>query len=120
MAFLVARRRRYGVAATSRASSGRGSGWSADSFATSIRLHLDRDAVRMDKVREPTLQPFEWGDDMDFAGISDTGVIGDPTQASAEAGARIWELCVRGGVRLTSLLLDGHSDQVRQTWHFLP
>jgi len=95
-------------------------GGHADSFATSIRLHLDRDAVRMDKLREPTLQPFEWGDDMDFAAISDTGVIGDPTQASAEAGARIWEMCVREGVRLTRLLLEGRSDQVRQTWHFLP
>ena len=95
-------------------------GGHADSFATSIRLHLDRDAVRMDKVREPTLQPFEWSDDMDFASISDTGVIGDPTQASAEAGARIWEMCVREGVHLTRLLAEGRAGEVRQTWHFLP
>ena len=95
-------------------------GGHADSFATSIRLHLDRKAVRMDKVREPTLQPFEWDDDMDFASISDTGVIGDPTQASAEAGARIWELCVREGAGLTRLLAEGRAGEVRQTWHFLP
>jgi len=95
-------------------------GGHADSFATSIRLHLDGDAVRMDKVREPTLQPFEWSDVMDFALISDTGVIGDPTQASVEAGARIWELCVREGVGLSRLLAEGPAGEVRQTWHFLP
>jgi creatinine amidohydrolase len=95
-------------------------GGHADSFATSIRLHLNRDAVRMDKVREPTLRPFEWSDAMDFASISDTGVIGDPTQASEEAGARIWEMCVREGAELTMDLLEGRAGQVRQTWHFLP
>jgi len=95
-------------------------GGHADSFATSIRLHLDGDAIRRDKVREPMLQPFEWGDDMDFASISDTGVIGDPTQASAETGARIWELCVREGVGLTKLLVEGRSEEVRQRWRFLP
>jgi creatinine amidohydrolase len=95
-------------------------GGHADSFATSIRLHLNRDAVRMEKVRMPTLQPFEWSDDLDFASISNTGVLGDPTQASAEAGATIWELCVREGAELTRFLLEGRADQVRQTWHFLP
>jgi creatinine amidohydrolase len=95
-------------------------GGHADSFATSIRQYLDEAGVRSDKVRAPTLQPFDWGDDLDFSAISDTGVIGDPAQASAEAGARIWELCVREGVHLTTLLLGGRVDQVRQTWHFLP
>jgi creatinine amidohydrolase len=95
-------------------------GGHADSFATSIRLHLDGDAVRMNKVRKPTLKPFVWDDDMDFALISDTGVIGDPTQASAESGARIWELCVREGVNLTRLLVEGRPEEVRQRWHFLP
>lgn len=95
-------------------------GGHADSFATSIRLYLDREAVRTDRVRMPTLQPFDWGDDLDFASISDTGVVGDPTQASAEAGARIWELCVGEGVDLTKLLVEGRADQVRQEWHFRP
>ena len=95
-------------------------GGHADSFATSIRLCLNAEAVRTDKVRLPSLQPFEWDQDMDFAAISDTGVIGDPTQAGAEAGARIWEMCVREGVEITRLLVDGQADQVRQDWHFLP
>ena len=95
-------------------------GGHADSFATSIRLCLDKDAVRADRVRMPALRPFEWGRDMDFSSVSDTGVVGDPTQGSAEAGARIWELCVREGVLLTRLLLEGRAGQVRQTWHFLP
>jgi creatinine amidohydrolase len=95
-------------------------GGHADSFATSIRLHLSREDVRLDKVRMPTLQSFEWSRDMDFASISDTGVVGDPTQASAEAGASIWEQCVGEGVEVTLRLLEGRGDQVRQTWHFLP
>ncbi len=95
-------------------------GGHADSFATSIRLHLDRDGVRLDKVRMPTLRPFEWSDNLNFSAISDTGVIGDPTQASAEAGAKIWELCVREGVQLTRFLLESRGDEVRQKWHFLP
>ena len=95
-------------------------GGHADSFATSIRLHLSREDVRLDKLRMPTLQPFEWSDDMDFASISNTGVLGDPIQASAQAGATIWELCVREGAELTRFLLEGRADQVRQTWHFLP
>ncbi len=95
-------------------------GGHADSFATSIRLYLNKDAVRLDKVRMPALQPFEWRRDIDFSAVSDTGVVGDPTRASAEAGARIWELCVREGAYITGLLLEGRVDQVRQKWHFLP
>lgn len=95
-------------------------GGHADSFATSIRLHLDAEAVRTDKIRMPQLQPLEWADGLDFSAVSDTGVIGDPTQASAEAGARIWDLCVLEGVQLTRLLPDGRPDQVRQKWHFQP
>jgi creatinine amidohydrolase len=93
-------------------------GGHADSIATSIRLHLGGKDVRLEKVRMPGLRRFEWGDDVDFAAISDTGVVGDPTQASAEVGARIWELCVSEGAELTRLLLEGRADRVRQTWHF--
>ena len=32
--------------------------------------------------------------DLDFANYSSTGVIGDPTHASAELGARLWEVVV--------------------------
>ncbi len=93
-------------------------GGHADSFATSIRLHLSEEDVHLDRIRMPALRPFEWDDDLDFSSVSDTGVVGDPTQASAQAGAKIWELCVSEGVELTRLLLEGRADQVRQTWHF--
>jgi creatinine amidohydrolase len=93
-------------------------GGHADSLATSIRLHLSEQDVRLDKIRVPGLRPFGWDDDLDFASISDTGVIGDPTQASARSGAKIWELCVSEGAELTRLLLEGRADRVRQTWHF--
>jgi creatinine amidohydrolase len=95
-------------------------GGHADSLATSIRLHLDKDGVRLEKVRMPALQPFDWHRDIDFSAVSDTGVVGDPTHASAEAGAKVWKLCVREGVYLTTLLLGGRADHVKQKWHFLP
>ena len=95
-------------------------GGHADSFATSLRLNLDRTSVREDRIRMPKLEPIEWSENMDFAAISDTGVIGDPTQASAEVGAKLWELIVQGGAEATEKLAAGRADQVRQRWHHLP
>ena len=38
---------------------------------------------------------MDWEDpELDFANYSSTGVIGDPTHASAELGARLWEAVV--------------------------
>ncbi len=76
-------------------------GGHADSFATSLRLHLDRTSVREDLIRMPKLEPIEWSENMDFSAISDTGVIGDPTQASADVGAKLWELIIEGGAEAT-------------------
>ncbi|MGH2585093.1 MAG: hypothetical protein ACRDJE_09270, partial [Dehalococcoidia bacterium] len=61
--------------------------------------------------------PFAWSRDMDFAAVSDTGVIGDPTQASEAAGARIWDLVVAEGARIVVALLDNSQAAVRQEWH---
>jgi creatinine amidohydrolase len=67
-------------------------GGHADSFATSIALHLRPESVRRDRIVNPHHPPVDWGDpDLDFARYSATGVIGDPTHASAELGARLWE-----------------------------
>jgi creatinine amidohydrolase len=71
-------------------------GGHADSFATSIALHLRPGAVRMGEIRNPHSQPVPWDDpDLDLARYSSTGVIGDPTQASADLGARLWEAVVQ-------------------------
>ena len=70
-------------------------GGHADSFTTSIVLHLRPDAVRKHEIVNPAHPPVDWQDpDLDFARYSSTGVIGDPTHASAELGARLWEAAV--------------------------
>ena len=70
-------------------------GGHADSFTTSIMLHLRPEAVRGDKIIDPRHGPVNWEDpDLDFASYSTTGVIGDPTHASAELGAGLWEAVV--------------------------
>ena len=70
-------------------------GGHADSFTTSIMLHLRPDAVRLDKIVDPKHGPVSWEDpDLDFAAYSPTGVIGDPTHATAELGAKLWEAVV--------------------------
>ena len=67
----------------------------ADSFTTSITLHLRPEAVRRDRIVDPQHKPVDWEDpDLDFASYSSTGVIGDPTHASAELGAKLWEAVV--------------------------
>ena len=70
-------------------------GGHADSFTTSIALHLRPEAVLKDKIVDPGHAPVDWSDpDLDFSRYSATGVIGDPTHASAELGAKLWEAVV--------------------------
>ena len=70
-------------------------GGHADSFTTSIMLHLRPEAVRKGRIVDPDHKPVDWEDpDLDFANYSSTGVIGDPTHASAELGTKLWEAVV--------------------------
>jgi len=70
-------------------------GGHADSFATSIALHLRPESVRLDRIADPGHDPVDWDDpDLDFSRYSRTGVIGDPTHASAELGAVVWSAVV--------------------------
>lgn len=67
----------------------------ADSFTTSMMLHLRPDAVRQDRVVDPHSHEPDWADpQLDFGRYSATGVIGDPTHATAELGAQLWQECV--------------------------
>lgn len=91
-------------------------GGHADSFATSVCLLLRHEAVRRERIRRRVMAPFAWSRSMNFAAISDTGVIGDPTQASETAGARIWDLVVAEGARIVVALLDDLQAAVRQEW----
>jgi creatinine amidohydrolase len=72
----------------------------ADSFTTSIMLHLRPEAVRVDRIVNPQSQEPDWSDpQLDFGRYSATGVIGDPTRASAELGARLWEESMAAAAR---------------------
>jgi creatinine amidohydrolase len=71
-------------------------GGHADSFCTSIALHLRPESVRVEWISDPQHKPVDWRDlELDFARYSPTGVIGDPTHASAELGAKLWKAVVQ-------------------------
>ncbi len=75
-------------------------GGHADSFTTSIMLYLRPEAVRLDRIVDPQSQEPDWNDpQLDFARYSATGVIGDPTHASAALGAQLWRECVAAVAR---------------------
>ncbi len=66
-------------------------GGHADSFATSLALYLRPESVRVAKIRNPKSSPVDWSDPhLDFSRYSPTGVIGDPTHASADLGRKLW------------------------------
>ena len=70
-------------------------GGHADSFATSIALYLRPQAVRDNRLPLPEEKPVDWDDpDLDLTHYSSSGVIGDPTQATGELGARLWDMVV--------------------------
>jgi len=71
-------------------------GGHADSFTTSIMLYLRPELVRSEKIINPPHSEVDWQDpDLDFSRYSTTGVIGDPTGASAELGKKLWEAIVK-------------------------
>ena len=72
----------------------------ADSFATSIALYLRPGAVRADRIHDPKSSPVDSSDpNLDFFRYSPTGVIGDPTHASADLGRRLWTEIVEAAAR---------------------
>jgi creatinine amidohydrolase len=75
----------------------------ADSFATSIALYLRPSSVRCEEIKNPNNDPVVWDEPaLDFARYSSTGVIGDPTYASAELGAKLWNEVVEIVARIFS------------------
>jgi creatinine amidohydrolase len=66
-------------------------GGHADSFITSIWMHLRPHDVRTAEIRDPQNPSVDWDDPaLDFAAWSATGVIGNPTVATADLGAVLW------------------------------
>ena len=63
----------------------------ADSFTTSMAMYLRPDSVRPALIPAPETEPVDWDTpDLDFSRYSPSGVVGDPTHASAELGERLW------------------------------
>lgn len=70
-------------------------GGHADAFETSMALYMRPEAVRLDRIVNPHNEPLDWDTPyLDLSRYTRTGVIGDPTEASAELGARLWEAVV--------------------------
>ena len=45
---------------------------------------------------DPRNEPVDWGNPhLDFSRYTRTGVIGDPTEATAELGPRLWDAVVK-------------------------
>lgn len=71
-------------------------GGHADAFATSMALYLRPELVRTDRIMDPTNEPVDWEDpNLDFSRYSKTGVIGDPTEATVELGAKLWDAVIK-------------------------
>lgn len=67
-------------------------GGHADAFTTSLALHLRPALVRNALISNPKSAPVDWEDPaLDFSRYTRTGVIGDPTEATAGLGAILWE-----------------------------
>jgi creatinine amidohydrolase len=70
-------------------------GGHADSFATSIALFRHPERVRPDRVPPASGATPDFDDPRaDWSLVSPTGVVGDPTHASAEVGAELWAATV--------------------------
>ncbi len=79
-------------------------GGHADSFTTSLALFLRPEVVRTDRIAAPRCKPVNWHDPrLDLTRHTNTGVVGDPTHASAELGQRLWDATVQ---RAALLLRD--------------
>ena len=75
-------------------------GGHADSFCTSIAMHLRPESARLDKIPKADTRPVDWGNpSLNFSDFALTGVIGDPTQATAELGAVLWQASVAAVAR---------------------
>lgn len=87
-------------------------GGHADAFATSIALYLRPKAVRIEKISNPHNEEVDWSDpNLDFSRYSTTGVIGNPTQASAELGVKLWEAVVEEVAVVLKAVAEGSKSQ---------
>ncbi|HEX8683175.1 MAG TPA: creatininase family protein [Ardenticatenaceae bacterium] len=87
-------------------------GGHADSFTTSIALHLRPELVNEDRIYNPHHPPLDWEEpNLDFARYSTSGVIGDPTQASAELGEKLWHATVEAAAQVLKQVADSEIEE---------
>jgi creatinine amidohydrolase len=112
--------------------SGRGGMAHACELETSVYLHLDAARVQMDKARKDMKMPeseFIWMDLMEGSPVllmdewtrfSKSGVSGDPTLATPEKGAVVFEAVVQAFLRLVREFKnrprDERTDHHKQPW----
>lgn len=83
-------------------------GGHADSFTTSIMLYLQPGAVRKDRIFDPHSRSVDWAEpDLDLSRYSPTGVVGDPTHASAELGEKLWDAVVSEATEMLRTISEG-------------
>jgi creatinine amidohydrolase len=86
-------------------------GGHADAFSTSIALYLRPSAVRRDKIIDPHSTEVDWDDpDLDIGNYSWTGVIGDPTTASAQLGKKLWTAVVEEVTAVFCAIAEGKNN----------
>lgn len=87
-------------------------GGHADSLATSIALFLRPEAVRQNKIYNPVNREVDWSNQqLDLSRYSSSGVIGDPTHASAELGAKLWKEIVSAAARSFHAAITSEIDE---------
>ena len=94
------------------------SGGHADSFTTSLALHLRPEAVRTELIPKPVPRHVDWDDpNLDSARYSSTGVVGDASHASVELGGRLWEAVVDEMARTFAALATADEPVVEREPH---
>lgn len=79
-------------------------GGHADSFTTAITMYRHPEKVRTHLIKDPeSLEPYWEDENLDFTQYSKTGVIGDPTHASAKLGEKLWKETIK---EVTEMLVD--------------
>ncbi len=83
-------------------------GGHADAYSTSLALYLRPENVRIDKITNPHSREVDWNDpNLDFSKYSSTGVIGDPTTASAELGKKLWKEVIQEVALIFKSIAEG-------------
>ena len=81
------------------------------------------ETVRTEKISNPHSKEVDWADpDLDFSRYSESGVIGDPTEASAELREKLWGAVIEEVALIFKAIAEGQEGGPlisRDRLHFL-